>query len=210
MSWPRPLILASSSPARRELLRKYGFDFEAMPPQIEEPDGIGVTDVRPYVAELAWRKAYAVASRVSFGIVVAADSVGWHQGEVIGKPLDREHARSILLRLSGTVHELWTGVCVWVRPENWQLAWQEKSTLSMRPFSEAELEAYLDSGQWQGKSGAYAIEEHNDPYLTVLEGTVSNVIGFPMETFCKVWHHYLPILTSGAALGNRVSGEAMQ
>lgn len=194
MSCQRPLILASSSPARQELLRKYGFTFAVVPPQIEEPTGAGVEDVRIYVAELAWRKAYAVASRVTYGVILAADSVGWHQGQVIGKPDNREHARAILRQLRGTQHELWTGVCLWLRPEDWQLAWQEKSLLYMRPISDEELESYLDTGQWEGKSGAYAIQEQNDPFLTVVEGTISNVVGLPMETLQDVWQRCLPLL----------------
>ncbi|MCS7166952.1 MAG: Maf family protein [Gemmatales bacterium] len=206
MRWPRPLILASSSPARQELLRKQGFAFQVIAPQIEEPDESGAADVRAYVAEIAWRKAYAVASRVSYGVILAADSVGWHEGQVIGKPVDRDDARRILRRLSGTRHELWTGVCVWLRPEDWQLTWQEKSILYMRPITDQELEAYLDSGRWQGKSGAYAIEEQDDPYLTVLEGTVSNVIGLPIETFRQVWCHYLPGLAASAASVEALAG----
>jgi septum formation protein len=176
------------------LLRKHGFAFEIRPHGIEEPDGVGVRDIRQYVAELAWRKASAVASGINWGVVLAADSVGWHEGEVIGKPADRDHARTILRRLSGTRHELWTGVCLWLRPEDWQLCWQEKSVLFMRPLSDQELEDYLDSGQWEGKSGAYAIQEQNDPFLTVLEGTVSNVIGLPMETLQRLWQECLPVL----------------
>jgi septum formation protein len=185
--WPRPLILASSSPARRELLERAGFQFEVIPPDIEEPDGTDVTDIRRFVADLAWQKAAAVASRVSFGVVLAADSVGWHAGEVIGKPRDRDDARRILRRLSNTEHELWTGVCLWFCPENWQIMWQEKSRLFMRQLSDPELENYLDSGQWEGKSGAYAIQEQNDPFLTVLEGSVSNVIGLPVESLQRCW-----------------------
>lgn len=186
-NWPRPLILASSSPSRRDLLARAGFCFEVVPPNIYEPDGAGICDIRAYVAELAWRKAAAVAPGIAWGVVLAADSVGWHGGEVIGKPRNRADARRILQRLSGTEHELWTGVCLWLRPEDWQIAWQEKSRLFMRPLTESELESYLDTGQWQGKSGAYAIQEQNDPFLTVLEGSVSNVIGLPVETLKRIW-----------------------
>jgi len=185
--WPRPLILASGSPARRELLERAGFQFEVIPPNIEEPDGTGVADIRRFVADLAWQKAAAVAPRVRYGVVLAADSVGWHAGEVIGKPRDRDDARRILRRLSNTEHELWTGVCLWFCPENWQIMWQEKSRLFMRQLSDTELENYLDTGQWEGKSGAYAIQEQNDPFLTVLEGTVSNVIGLPVESLQRCW-----------------------
>jgi len=180
--------LASSSPARRELLARAGFCFEVVSPNIHEPDGTGICDIRAYVAELAWRKAAAVALGIAWGVVLAADSVGWHGGEVIGKPRDRADARRILQRLSGTEHELWTGVCLWLRPEDWQIAWQEKSRLFMRPLTESELESYLDTGQWQGKSGAYAIQEQDDPFLTVLEGSVSNVIGLPVETLQRIWN----------------------
>jgi septum formation protein len=178
----RRLILASASEGRRDLLRRAGFEFEVMPSGVEEPSGEGVTDPRAYVHQVAWMKAAAVAGKVSEGIVLAADSVGWQGGEIIGKPTDRDDARRILRRLSGTTHELWTGVCLWLRPEDVQVCWQERSLVQMKALSDAELESYLDTGAWEGKSGAYAIQEAGDPFLTVLEGSVSNVVGLPVET----------------------------
>src|SRR5690606_38533792 len=102
--------------------------------------------------------------------------VGWIDGRVIGKPEDEADARRILRTLSGRVHELWTGVCLWRRPGDWQLAWQERSLVRMRPMSDAEMDEYLATRQWRGCSGAYAIREQDDPYLEVVEGSVSNVI----------------------------------
>jgi septum formation protein len=180
------LILASSSPARQELLRRAGYDFVVFPPEVVEPSGEGVQDPRRYVQEVAWLKAAAVAPRVAEGIVLAADSVAWHQGRIIGKPRDRQDARRILSSLCGSIHELWTGVCLWLRPLDWQISWQERSRLHMKALSAEELSAYLDAGHWEGKSGAYAIQENGDPYLTVLEGTVSNVVGLPMERLTEV------------------------
>lgn len=180
------LVLASASEGRRDLLRRAGFAFEVRPSHIVEPSGEGATDPRAYVQQVAWLKAAAVAPKLEDAIVLAADSVGWHDAQIIGKPVDREDARRILRRLSGATHELWTGVCLWLRPEDLQLCWQERSLVHMKALSEPELEAYLDTGAWEGKSGAYAIQEDGDPYLTVLEGTVSNVIGLPVESLAAL------------------------
>src|SRR5262249_34283348 len=87
------LILASGSPARRELLEKVGYQFEVLPAAIDEPAGDGITDIRAYVHQVAWLKAAAVAPRVAEGLVLAADTVGWLDGKVIGKPADEADAR---------------------------------------------------------------------------------------------------------------------
>jgi septum formation protein len=134
------------------------------------------------VQNVAWLKAAAVAPRVGEGIVLAADSVGWLDGKVIGKPADEADARRMLRSLAGREHELWTGVCLWQRPSGVQVAWQEASRVLFRGMSDAELDEYLATRTWQGCSGSYAIQEGNDPYLRVLSGTVSNVIGLPLET----------------------------
>ena len=181
------LILASGSSGRRELLAKAGWPFVAMPSGIEEPEGVGVTDPRPFVHDLAWRKAAAVAARVSEpALVIAADSVVWHDGAIIGKPSDEPDARRILGRLAGTTHELWTGVCGWRRPDDLQVCWQELSRVRMRPLAPSELEQLVATRDWEGKSGGYGIQGEADPYLTVETGTLSNVVGLPMESLAQV------------------------
>jgi septum formation protein len=181
-SLPFRLILASGSLGRRELLKLHGYDFEVKPSHIDEPAEARLGDCRHYVGELAWLKAAAVAPTVDDGVVIAADTVGWLNGKVIGKPEDEADARRILTALAGTVHELWTGVCLWVRPSDWQFCWQERSLVRMKPLSDSEIDEYLRTRQWEGCSGAYAIRLPDDPYLTVTEGSVSNVIGLPMES----------------------------
>jgi septum formation protein len=193
---PFRLILASGSAARRELLEQAGYYFEVMPAHIDEPDGSGVTDIRGFVQQVAWAKAAAVAPRISEGLILAADTVGWLHGSVIGKPADEADARRILRTLSGTEHELWTGVVLWRRPDDVQLCWQEVSRVAMRALSDQELNTYLATRTWQGCSGAYAIEPQNDPYVRAVEGSVSNVIGLPMETLARV----LPMLRGLAAV----------
>lgn len=179
---PFRLILASASLGRRELLKMHGYTFEVKPSKIDEPTEARLGDCRHYVSELAWLKAAAVAPSIPQGVIIAADTVGWLNGKVIGKPEDEADARRILTALAGTVHELWSGVCLWVRPGDWQFTWQERSLVQMKPLTEAEIEEYLDTRQWEGCSGAYAIQMENDPYLSVVDGSMSNVIGLPMES----------------------------
>lgn len=178
----KPLYLASNSLGRHELMKLQGYTFEVRPSNIPEPTEARLGNIEHYVAELAWLKAQAVAATVDDGIIIAADTVGWQHGKVVGKPDDADHARRIIRALSGTTHELWTGVCVWVRPEGWQITWQELSRVQMKSLTDGEIETYIATRKWEGCSGAYAIEFPHDPIMTVVEGSVSNVIGLPMES----------------------------
>jgi septum formation protein len=182
---PFRLVLASGSLGRRELLKLHGYTFDVMPSNIPEPTDARLGDCRHYVAEIAWLKAAAVAPQVPDGVVLAADTVSWLNGKVIGKPDDEADARRIISSLSGTVHELWTGVGLWHRPSDFQVSWQERSLVRMKKLSDVEITAYLKTRKWEGCSGAYAIQLPDDPYLTVEEGSTSNVIGLPMENLEK-------------------------
>ena len=186
MATAKRLILASGSPARRDLLAQAGYSFDVLPAHIDEPGGEDATDPRAYVHDVAWLKAAAVAAKVKEGIVLAADTVGWLNGRIIGKPVDEADARRILTTLGGTVHELWTGVVLWRRPDDLQVAWQEASRVRFKRLTDAELAAYLATRQWQGCSGAYAIQEKDDPYVQLVEGSMTNVVGLPMETLGRV------------------------
>jgi septum formation protein len=181
----RKLILASGSLGRRQLMERAGYTFEVRPANIDEPTDARLGDCRQYVGELAWLKAQAVAEKVDDGIVIAADTVGWQHGKVVGKPEDEADARRIISALAGTTHELWTGACLWVRPGDFQICWQELSRVRMKAMTEDEIEAYLKTRKWVGCSGAHAIEVPHDPLLTVVEGSISNVIGLPMESLAK-------------------------
>ena len=141
------LILASGSLGRRELLIRHGYAFEVMPSNIDEPTEARLGDCRHYVAELAWLKAAAIAPQVPNGVIIAADTVGWLNDKVIGKPEDEADARRIIKSLSGRVHELWTGVCLWRKPGDVQVTWQELSLVEMKSLSEIEIENYLEDAE---------------------------------------------------------------
>lgn len=179
---PFRLILASASRGRRELLEMAGYPFEVQPANIDEPTGEGWTDPRSLVHHISWLKAAAMAPRFADGVIIAADTLGWIDGRPIGKPADEADARRIITTLSGREHELWTGVCLWRRPDNMQFCWQEVSKVFMRAMASAEVETYLKTRLWQGCAGAYAVELEGDPYVYVASGSTSNVIGLPMES----------------------------
>jgi septum formation protein len=193
---PVRLILASASWGRRELLHRAGFTFEVMPSQVEEPEG-GFADPRSFTATTAWSKAAAVAPRIDAGLVIAADSIGWIDAGPVRKPADEADARRILRQLSGREHELWTAVVLWRRPDDVQVCWQERSRVFFAPLADAHLESYLKTRHWEGCAGAYAIEKENDPYFRVGEGSVSNVVGLPMETLQRVLQWFFPMVLPG-------------
>lgn len=181
-----PLVLASNSRGRRELLTRAGYHFAVQASDIPEPTEAVDGDIRHYVADLAWRKARAVALRHQDAIVVAADTVGWHSGSVVGKPEGEADARRIVRQLAGTTHELWTGVCVWHRPSDRQYTWQEVSRVAIAEMSETDIDDYIQTRLWQGCSGAYSLLLPHDPLVTVVEGSASNVIGLPIESLSTV------------------------
>jgi septum formation protein len=192
MARPTRLILASGSLGRRELLKLHGCDFEVHPADVEEPTGEDATDIRRYVQEVSWMKAAAVAPRYDDALVLSADTVAWIDNQVVGKPADEADARRILRLLGGREHELWTGVTLWRRPGDMQVIWQEVTRVFFAKLSDEELDRYLATRTWRGCSGAYAVQMENDPYVRIVEGSVSNVIGLPMESLARNLAEFFP------------------
>ncbi len=177
------LILASASPRRRELLAAAGYIFDVVPSPIDEPAGRWRLLSPQQVAQsLAYFKARSVWERHSRAWVLGADTiVAAADGQIIGKPSDREHARQILSSLMGTRHSVITGVSL-LGPSAIRLIAAQTTHVTMRKATAAEIEAYLDSGEWQGKAGAYAIQETGDRFVQSIEGSFSNIVGLPMES----------------------------
>ncbi|HEV8059805.1 MAG TPA: nucleoside triphosphate pyrophosphatase [Gemmataceae bacterium] len=179
---PFRLILASASLGRRELLQRAGYAFDVIPSHIDEPNDAGYPDARSLVQHVAWLKAAAVAAQGEKGVILAADSIGWIEGTPICKPTDEADARRILRLLAGRTHQLWTGVCLWRQADGLQIAWQESSDVHFAALDASGIEKYLQTRLWEGCAGAYAVLERDDPYVQVTSGSISNVIGLPMES----------------------------
>lgn len=175
-----PFILASASPRRRQLLTDAGYLFEVDPSNIDEPEPSGPVDVRLYVAELAWRKAFSVANRRKTGLILAADTSCAVGGEILNKPVDRTDAERMIRLQEGRDTAVVTGLVLYRAERHEWVAALETSVVRFRPLTEAERLDHLDSGRWEGKAGAYGVQDH-DHYIEVISGSWSNVVGLPME-----------------------------
>ncbi len=181
-------ILASSSPRRRQLLREGGIDFQAVSPSIHEPAGGQMSRLRPsqQAEALAYFKARTVADQLPEATVLGADTVvADADGQVLGKPSDVQQAREMIERLSGTRHAVITGVAL-VSPGGHRLIASSTSYVTMRKMTADEIQRHIDSGKWEGEAGAYAIQETGDRFIETVEGSLTNVMGLPMELLEKM------------------------
>ncbi|AMV37988.1 Maf-like protein YhdE [Planctomyces sp. SH-PL62] len=161
-------------------MEEAGYDIEVDPSDVDEPGPAAGESPEAYAADLAWRKARAVALRRGSGLILAADTVCAVAGEILNKPVDRDDAERMIRLQEGGDADVITGLCLHRgdRPE-W-LGAVEISVVRFRPLSDAERAAYLDSGRWEGKSGGYGVQD-GDPFVSVARGSFSNVVGLPME-----------------------------
>ncbi len=180
------LILASRSPRRRELLSAAGYRFEVRVPAETAEEGLRSGESpADLVARLAVQKAADVAGQVSQGWILGCDTVVECDGQILGKPADRQHARQMLGTLSGRLHRVWTGLCLWKVPEGQKLVRVAVTTLRMDTLSAAQLDEYLAGDQWQGKAGAFGYQDRTG-WVHVLEGSESNVVGLPLELLAEM------------------------
>lgn len=173
------IILASGSPRRRELLLGMGYDFTVLTSDVDENMQGEAKDV---VGALAERKGRAVAALCREGeIVIAADTLVSLQDRALGKPGDDEEAANMLRALSGRGHEVYTGLCVIDTASGKTTLDVECTRVFFRSLSEAEIQAYVASGEPRDKAGAYAIQGGAAAFVERFEGSYHNVIGLPTE-----------------------------
>jgi septum formation protein len=179
------LILASASPRRRQLLTEAGYEFVVDPSGIDEPEPPFGADVAQYVAELAWRKAFEVAGRHKSGVILAADTSCAVDGEILNKPADRDDAERMIRLQEGRDTAVLTAVILYCVERREWLGAIETSIVRFRRLTDAERVAHLDSSRWEGKAGAYGVQD-NDPFVSVASGSWSNVVGLPMERLASM------------------------
>jgi len=176
------VILASGSPRRAELMREYGYDFEVMVPTVDESAMVDSSIPPAQLAmALSYFKARNVMENVSEGWIIGGDTIASLDGCVFGKPVDRSDAKKILTTLLGTTHEVITGVTLLDASSQNRLVQHDTTRVTMNSISQEKIEQYLDTNAWQGKAGAYGIQDHGDEFVEKIEGSFSNVVGFPME-----------------------------
>lgn len=174
------LVLASNSPRRRELLSLGGWTFRVQPADVDETPLAG-EDPRSYVERLAVEKARIVlAQSASKEVVVAADTTVADGDQILGKPLGLLEAWEMLRQLRGRSHQVYTGIAVQRRIDNLEMSDVCETVVPMRHYSDAEIEAYIATGDPFDKAGAYAIQHRGFNPVPALAGCYANVMGMPL------------------------------
>lgn len=177
-----PLILASASPRRRDLLTRDGYLFTVVPADVVEvtPPHLTPAEITLYNARL---KARAVAAAHPGALVLGVDTVVAFEGEVFGKPRDMEEALAMLSRMSGRVHEVWSGG--WLARGAEERGFTEATRVRFRALAEPELRAYLARIGPLDKAGAYAAQDDRGELIEHVEGCFDNVVGLPMLALAR-------------------------
>ena len=174
-----PLVLASRSPRRAELLARAGYRFEVAPADIDERRRAGEAPAK-LVRRLAWKKAAVVAARRPGAVVLGADTVVVVDDDVVlGKPRGDADAARMLRRLSGRAHQVLTGVAL--RAPRGRRAGVASTRVFFRPLSPEEVAWYVAGGEPADKAGGYAIQGRASRFVTRIEGSYANVVGLPVE-----------------------------
>jgi septum formation protein len=173
-----PLTLASRSPQRRAILEQLGIDFVVVEPAgVEELDA---GEPQHVVVENALRKANSVEAERVLGV----DTDVFLDGEVFGKPRDRDAAASMLLLLSGRTHQVWSGIAL--RERGSVRTSVAHTKVRFARVSEQLLDWYLDSGEWEGRAGGYAIQGRGAALVEAIEGDFWNVVGLPVPDLLEL------------------------
>jgi septum formation protein len=174
----QPIILASKSPRRQELMKLMGLDFTIELKEVDEsyPQGLGPAQIAMYISE---KKAKAFGES-NHQILITADTIVALNGEILGKPADKLHAQQMLRKLSGHKHEVYTGVTI-IKDKS-VFSFFDLSTVFCREVSDEEIDFYIDNFKPFDKAGAYGIQDWWG--LTVvkrIDGSYTNVMGLPTE-----------------------------
>jgi septum formation protein len=194
MLWSRldkPLVLASSSPRRREILSKMGVSFSVCEPRVEDEarflmDPPFATSLR----SLALAKADSVARQRPDALVLAADTVVCAGERVMGKPATRDEARSMIRRLSGRAHEVHSGVALVCADRGFSKTGSSCTRVFFRDVAPEEIELYLDTQEHVDKAGAYAIQGRAMSFVEKIEGCFYNVVGLPVSETIRLLTAY--------------------
>ncbi len=178
---PKPLVLASQSPRRLQLLHQVGFTVEVIPSDIEENSK--TTSPKKFTTDLAIKKAKNVAAKTENRIVIGADTIVVLDKEILGKPIDKIAARQMLQNLSGREHVVYSGIAIVDSDNNKIISDCESTVVSFRELTNNEIEIYVEKDNPLDKAGAYGIQDSSALFVDRIEGCYYNVMGFPLTCF---------------------------
>jgi septum formation protein len=207
--YPVSIILASASPRRRQLLAEAGYKFTVVQPDIDESVfSVEGLKAREYAEQVALAKAKNVAQKYPGFLVIGADTVADFKGQIIGKPADAKQAEQITRKLFSGPHKVITAVaivrtCEPLCPPSGQqravvparnpieLVESETTTVYPRKLTAEQIRQHIKSKTWQGKAGAYAIKEKGDEFIERIDGSLTNVMGLPMELLQRLLTQFI-------------------
>lgn len=180
------LILASASPRRREILKSVGAEFEIKTSNVDESVVKFQEDVGLYVQELALLKASQTAKALveekkKNTLVIGADTVVSYDGKILGKPKDAADAERMLQMLSGKVHTVYTGVCVFRTKDAFSVCGYEKTNVEFKELPDELIDSYVKTGEPMDKAGAYGIQGRGAVLCKGFEGDYFNIVGLPIS-----------------------------
>jgi septum formation protein len=176
----RRLILASRSPRRADILKREKVEFEIkIPPNLNEESSS--SDPVEHVLSLSERKATSISHQVEEGIILGADTIVVLDGEIMGKPQNKKEASSILKKLSGRMHKVYTGITLVNRYNGRMISDYDLTEVKFNQLDEEKILAYIDTGEPMDKAGAYGIQGMGGFLVENIRGSLDNVIGLPTE-----------------------------
>lgn len=179
----QPVVLASASPRRKELLEGLGIDFKIIPSKKAEPAPDNFNTAVEYVVECALQKAKEVAKQAPESVVIGSDTVVVLGGEILLKPKDKEQARNFLERLSGNTHEVVTALAI-KQGDNEQTFYEE-TEVTFYELDSAWIEAYINTSDPYDKAGAYGIQTASGLFVKEIKGDYQTVVGLPVASLAR-------------------------
>jgi len=184
---PASIILASASPRRKQLLAEAGYKFISVVPNIDESAFPAERNkAREYAKQLALAKAKDVAAKHPDSLVIGADTVADFDGQIIGKPADAKEAEQITRKLFSAPHKVITGLAIVRLSDDTELCESDTTVVYPKQLTAEQIAGHIKSKSWRGKAGAYAIKETRDEFIERIEGSLTNVMGLPMELLQSV------------------------
>ena len=182
MNYQSSIVLASASPRRKKLLSEAGCRFRVSVPEIDE-SAFPAEGVNPceYAKRLALAKAKNVAAKFPDCLVIGADTVVDFNGEIIGKPADSKEAEQIVRKLFSTPHKVITAVAIVRESDGTEIVESDTTIVYPKKLTDEQIAEHIKGESWRDKAGAYAIQENGDAFIERIEGSLTNVMGLPME-----------------------------
>jgi len=184
------IILASASPRRFELLKMIGMEFKIRPSHVEEvyQDHLSPEE---YVIENAKKKGYFIADKFPESLIISADTIVVYKDKILEKPEDEKHAMEIIKTLSNRTHQVLTGFGFILKSSNSDIFKIESSLVTFRNLSQAEIRAYINTGESFDKAGGYGAQGQGSLLIKRIDGCFYNVVGLPLSSFFSTLNQFL-------------------